>query len=465
MQKARQNKSYALIIAFVYALFGVVWILFSDRMLADFAQTPEEMTRLQTYKGWFYVVMMSIVVYLLVRAGERRLRRGHFKELEMAERLREQEEKYRSLVETTSDWIWEIDSDCVCTYCSPKVRDILGYEPEELLGKKPFEFMPEQLAGRARKVQMEAIQECKPLTALEYILYDKQGRGVVLEVSGVPITDDVGDVVSFRGVARDVSERKLAEQQREKLVRLLELKNQELQDIVYVASHDLRSPLVNILGFSGELSSSCERLLKALEEEDSGSEEIESVIRDEIRESLGFITVSSKKMSNLLDGMLQVSRIGTTEVEKEAVDMKRVVDDVLSTMRYKLKEDGMEVHVDQLPDCMGDRQLVDRAFSNIIDNAVKYRDRTRKGVIRISGELENGMSIYCIEDNGVGIAREHQANIFKIFHRLEPEGETKGEGLGLTIVRRIADRLDGRVWVESEPGEGSRFYIALPGVS
>jgi signal transduction histidine kinase len=104
-------------------------------------------------------------------------------------------------------------------------------------------------------------------------------------------------------------------------------------------------------------------------------------------------------------------------------------------------------------------------FTNLISNAIKYRDPAKEGIIRISGKVESGMSIYGVEDNGIGIAPAHQKKVFEIFHRLNPDNSVSGEGLGLTIITRIMDRLGGKIWVESEPGKGSKFFIALPTAS
>ena len=110
---------------------------------------------------------------------------------------------------------------------------------------------------------------------------------------------------------------------------------------------------------------------------------------------------------------------------------------------------------------VADVHMMDHVLTNLIGNAVKYLDPKKDGEIRISGKVEDGMSIYCVADNGVGIAEGHQGKVFEIFHRLDPEGSAEGEGLGLTIVTRIIDRLGGKIWIESEPDIGSKFFFEL----
>lgn len=295
----------------------------------------------------------------------------------------------------------------------------------------------------------------------------------IVAVAGVGNKDNEYDKADVRqltllmeGMWRLV-QRKMADEQREELVKRLGYKNRELQDIVYTASHDLRSPLVNIEGFSGELESDCNHLMELLEEQADGNdkrEQIKPLIKEEIPQSLSFIKSGAKKMSSLLDGLLQISRVGTVEIHSESLDIEKTVREILTSMQHQINESNITVTVDSLPRCTGDTHMLDHVFTNLFSNAIKYRDQKKEGTIRISGKIENHMSIYCVQDNGIGIASGHQKKVFEIFHRLDPEGSAKGEGLGLTIVTRIMDRLGGKIWLESEPGKGSKFFIALPTV-
>jgi signal transduction histidine kinase len=142
--------------------------------------------------------------------------------------------------------------------------------------------------------------------------------------------------------------------------------------------------------------------------------------------------------------------------------MNKTVREVLAAMEYQIKEKGIAVTVDSLVGCVGDKNMLDRVFINLIGNAIKYSDPAKKGEIKISGKVEDGMSIYCVEDNGIGIAPDHQENVFEIFHRLDPDDAAGGEGLGLTIVTRILDRLEGKIRLESEPDKGSKFFVSIP---
>jgi PAS domain S-box-containing protein len=153
---------------------------------------------------------------------ERKLRESEerFRSLvETTERkLRESEERFRSLVETTSDLIWEVDANSVYTYVSPKIKDILGYEPEEIIGKSPFDLMPSDEAKRVGKIFQAAVESKKSLTWLENTNLHKDGRLIVLETSGEPILNEDGALLGYRGIDRDITERKKAEQKLKELI-------------------------------------------------------------------------------------------------------------------------------------------------------------------------------------------------------------------------------------------------------
>jgi light-regulated signal transduction histidine kinase (bacteriophytochrome) len=168
-------------------------------------------------------------------------------------------------------------------------------------------------------------------------------------------------------------------------------------------------------------------------------------------------------MDTLLAGLLKLSRMGRAALEIKPIDMNEMVKKVREDVKFAMSAGNCAIMIGELPDCVGDETQLSQVFTNLVENAMKYRHPERDCRVDIEGWKEDGRVTYCVQDNGVGIQKEHQDNIFEIFHRLNPN-DVPGEGLGLTIVRRVLDRLDGTIWVESEPGEGSRFYVALPAV-
>ena len=166
-------------------------------------------------------------------------------------------------------------------------------------------------------------------------------------------------------------------------------------------------------------------------------------------------------MDSLLSGLLDVCRLNTAAADVKQIDMNAMMSNITVSMEYQIKESAAQIDIEALPPCVGAPSEINRVFSNLLNNALKFLDESRPGQIRIYGRSQNDQSIYCVEDNGIGIAPEHQEKIFEIFYQLEPEKQ-KGEGLGLTIVRRIIEKHNGKVWVKSEPGKGSNFFVSLP---
>lgn len=284
------------------------------------------------------------------------------------------------------------------------------------------------------------------------------------EITASPLKDPTGKIIAGIEVVRDITDRKYAEIDRECLLEELARKNKELEQVLYVSSHDLRSPLVNIEGFSKELEFSLRELTSILREREfdpDSRDRMNYIIDKDIPESVKYILSSIKKMDVLLAGLLRLSRLGRVELKKERLDMNKLISDVVKTFEYRFKETGVEPEISELPACMGDEAQINQVFSNLIDNAIKYMDENRPGIIRVYGYRDGNYSVYCVEDNGRGIEPDLQTRIFEIFQRLDPK-TGKGEGLGLTIAYRIVERHNGKISVDSLPGKGSKFFVSLP---
>ncbi|MDQ1317436.1 MAG: hypothetical protein QG588_1088, partial [Candidatus Poribacteria bacterium] len=191
------------------------------------------------------------------------------------------------------------------------------------------------------------------------------------------------------------------------------------------------------------------------------TEKISPILDEEVPEMLRYILISVSKIDSLLSGLLRISRLGRVMLNTKNIDMNELMTNVIGAFEFQIKQAGVTLTVGDIPPCIADEEQINQVFSNLLNNALKYLDPKKVGAISIIGWNEAGESIYCVEDNGLGIAPEHQERIFDMFYRLNPNA-TPGEGLGLNIIRKVLDRHNGKVWVESEYEKGSKFFISLP---
>ena len=188
---------------------------------------------------------------------------------------------------------------------------------------------------------------------------------------------------------------------------------------------------------------------------------VDTALNEDIPNALNFILESSTKIDSLLSGLLVFCRLGTAPMSAKPINMNAMIADVSKNLEFQINQAKAQVDIEPLGPCLGDPEQINRVFTNLLNNALKFLNKARPGRIRIYATKQNSQSIYCVQDNGVGIAPEHQEKIFEIFYQLDPKAR-QGDGLGLTIVKRIIDRHNGKVWAESEPGKGSKFFVSLP---
>ncbi len=382
--------------------------------------------------------------------------------------IQESQNTLESILESTLSGYWDWNLEDNTEFLSPSFKSMFGYEdhemenspeawqriifPEDLPGV--FEVFDRHVASRGREPFYNEVRYRHKDGSTLWVIC--AGRVIEWSASGSPIR--------MVGCHVNITERKQAEKALLASEKHLAAKNKELEQMVYIASHDLRSPLVNVDGFSRELEYSLQEINGVLDADEQDLTGLARTLQAELpdmKKSLERIRTSARQMDALLKGLLQLSRSSRAVLQIAAIDMNELVGQVASSFAFRLQEDGIELSVEELPACRGDAMQLTQVFANLLDNAVKYLDPNRPGRITIMGEVQAHRCNYRIEDNGMGIADSHQERVFHLFHRLQP-GHSEGEGLGLTIARQILDRMDGEIALESRVGVGSTFIVSLP---
>jgi signal transduction histidine kinase len=243
----------------------------------------------------------------------------------------------------------------------------------------------------------------------------------------------------------------------------LEEANQELQRYAYIVSQDLRSPLVNIMGFTSELEEMRGQLFAP---EDGRTAGDVVPVKDEnlaqnYDEALGFIKASIGRMDGLIAAILRLSREGQRRFQPETINMTEFLKAIADSVAHQADEAGAEIVIDELPHVVGDRLALEQIFSNLLDNAIKYLDAARKGHIEVRGRRVLGFAVIEVADNGRGVPEKDHRRIFDLFRRSGVQ-DRPGEGIGLAHVRALVRRLGGKISMKSKEGEGSVFAVTLP---
>ncbi len=390
----------------------------------------------------------------------RALHDAHLRLNQQAAALRASEERYRRMVEVLPSIVLVNRHDRF-EYVNPAgVALMRTGTAENFLGRSVFDLVHPDYHHAVRE-RIRLMREGGNVPVQEQIFIRADGEPLHVEVASSTFVDERGPAIQV--VAYDITARKAAEERREALTRQLAEKNKELETLLYVASHDLRSPLVNIQGFSRMLEREWQEAPAAFQASQCpAAHEWLEKSTPRIQRALDYITGSVRRIDALLEGLLRVSRLGRSALEIQAVDPAPLVGEVLRSLHYQIEEKGATVTVEEpLPACRADAHMLTHVFSNLIDNAIKHGAADGPPVVTVRGRREGAIVAYDVQDTGPGIPPDQQQRVFEMFQRGQ-SGSESGQGLGLTLAQRCAERIGGRVRLRSEEGRGSCFTIELP---
>jgi PAS domain S-box-containing protein len=360
--------------------------------------------------------------------------------------LAQMEGRYRGLLEAAPDAMVVVNVAGEIVLLNVQAEKQFGYRRDELVGQEVKNIIPEGFAERliADDLRSPADALAQQIgTGIELSGRRKDGSEFPIEIMLSPLESTEGILVT--AAIRDITERKNSELHLVKMVGELKRSNDELQQFAYVASHDLQEPLRMIASYTQLLAKRYKGRL------DSDADEF-----------IAYAVDGSNRMQGLIHDLLAYSRAGTNGKALLEISSERALQDALANLRAMIQESAAVVTHDSLPVITTDNTQLTQVFQNLVGNAIKYRSAEVPRV-HISATKNGGNEwTFSVQDNGLGIDPQYFDRIFVLFQRLHGREEFKGTGIGLTICKKIVERLGGRIWVESQPQKGSTFYFALP---
>lgn len=357
--------------------------------------------------------------------------------------LQESEARMRAIFETAVDAILTIDDRGRLERLNPAAERMFGYAEQEVAGKNVSMLMPAPhrdrhdayLANYLHTGEQKIIGKGREVEGLR-----KDGSVFPMDLTVAEMR--LGERRMFTGMVRDITERKQAESRNLALLQEITSANEELTSFAYVVSHDLKAPLRGIGSLADWLST-----------------DYADKFNDEGREHMRLLIQRVHRMSGLIDGILQYSRVGRVKEAVVAVDLNGLLRDVIDLLAPPAH---IAVSVENsLPTIVVEPTRIEQVFHNLISNAVKYMDKPQ-GIVRIGCIEDSREWRFSVADNGPGIETRHFDKIFQLFQTLAPRDRVESTGVGLALAKKIVEMYHGRIWVESVPGAGATFWFALP---
>lgn len=349
------------------------------------------------------------------------------------------------VMESSTNAIYTMDMEGRFTTANTRTCEITGYPLEELLGRTWANMVREADLPDLLTAFVSTVEGREPITNREIVLQQKQGTEVVITFSIAPLRRD-GVIFGVVGAAEDITARKHADAERQLRAEELARSNQELEQFAYVASHDLQEPLRTVTGFTQLLS-----------------RRYKGKLDPEADEFIGYITDGVSRMKSLIEDLLAYSRVQRTQAAISAVALDGVLATALANLHAAISTAGATVTHDPLPALTIDGRQFTQLFQNLIANAIKFRSEAAP-VVHVSALQQDQHWLFSVRDNGIGISAESASRVFDLFQRLHAREQYEGNGIGLTICKKIVELHGGRIWVQplAEGAQGTEFRFTLP---
>ena len=371
----------------------------------------------------------DVIVGLFVNITERR---------QAEQKLKQAAEEWITTFNSITDLVSIQDRDFKFIRVNKAFADTFKMKPEELVGKTCYEIIHGTKEPPAVCPHKQTLETKKP----QRVELFEPHLGIYLEACTSPIFDENRNIVGSVHIAKDITQRKKVEENQAGLLEEVESINRELKDFAYIISHDLKAPLRGIKTLANWISTDYKDKL-----DDAGKEQI--------------VLLSQRvdRMHNLIDGVLQYSRVGRIKQAKIKLNLNELVPEVIDMVA---PPENIEITIEnELPVIECEQNRVIQVFQNLLSNAIKYMDKSQ-GRIRIGCVEEDGFWKFSIADNGPGIEEKHFERIFRIFQTLSSCDDYENTGVGLTVVKKIVELYGGSIFVQSEVGKGSTFFFTLP---
>jgi len=358
--------------------------------------------------------------------------------------LRDERNRAQDYLDVAGVILVVIDNDQKVSLINRKGCEILGYREKQIIGKDWCDnFVPEKARSKVKLIISSLLKgQLELFEHVENPVLTKSGEQRIVAWHNTILHDEKSRIEAILSSGEDITERKRTEQQKTELLEQVENINQELQDFAYVVSHDLKVPLRGI-----------KTLVEWL-----ATDYADKIDRDG-KEKMALLTARVDQMHNLIDGVLQYSRVGRIHEEQTQVNLSELVSEVIETIG---PDENIEIEVEnELPTILCEQTRITQVFQNLLSNAIKYMDKP-KGQVKVGCMEEYGYWKFSIADNGPGIQSGNFENIFQIFQTSAPQDRFESTGIGLTVVKKIIEMYGGTIWVESEVGNGSTFFFTLP---